>query len=445
MDNEITFEPYSKVFLCKKCRFPGQDKYCGNCGTLIQIDISEAKVELYERLLKLDYHKLDDWSSSNAELFQNYFFEEWKNLNQAILIKSHLFQYTYMIDLVVIDDEGIEEKVKNVIHIQNWRLSNQGNIQNSLVRKERMIDKSFILNITYVKIGDFENLIKFKGRYRKVIKTKFRVFNKGAEPFIISYITQWRKTLLNTNSIIYEKKKIYDLVNHQCKIISYQLAGHFPSKKDIFLINVLFILFESITEYFNYLIKFFLYPTLYIKLIKNGTLTYTKIINLYMVGLLLSVLIPLLLSGGNSSIKKMLYFNEWLPFFSDIAEFLLETSSILIITFFIQLFAFWDKKKGSFLKMFFCIIFFKGFTQIFDRIYFYSMNVPFLNLSFKLLPLHGNTEYYSHILQILRLPFLIYTFYIYKMIKQIYNSELAIIGWFLACILLLFINILITL
>jgi hypothetical protein len=451
---KIKIPPFSNEFMCLNCGHLDIGTYCSICGKEIKIYVDDIEEALIKRLKSCGYITINNWKDSfeiwqSPSLYYKYAFDEYLGHHATVLCKINESTNGNRVELIIISNANKTtfEQIKKTIEKQYLEIKQNIDEINEINTKKRSteaLDYLEHLKVRSILIGtQNSNKTKMnKVKWSIVTKTGilgFSLLNQFnfsgtsiASKFNLS-IT-WDQIFVSNDTFRIQSavNQPYDLVKHQVEIITKQVKENTTTltkaQNQNVIIGTAYSIVEEFIEYFKILYQYIKNPHYYSELVTSTKfIPASKVIKLYLIGLVCSIAIPSLLTGGYLNAGNLTLFSGLPPFVSDVAELSFEIVILSIVAGCIHLIARIRGRKGNYGSMLLGMIFMKAFLQLFERPYNYLTGVPLLNL------LHGNVEVYTKIVDkyLAVLVYLIIAYFLYPLSHSVYKASRRVTyaGW----------------
>ena len=458
-------QPFAESFICPNCSYLDAGKFCSECSESLLTDDNQISITLVNRLLSLGYKHFSSFVAEEAEGVRNYDFSDFNIEGIGLVYFLAQGVQGLRIELILIGNDSVmsPQFLKNLSESFTRKIDILNDYNTSLKKEERPKEYTEYIErieLKYIVITDNSSTYNAKEFNLKnctvAVKTGLG-FWKGSSSYDgLSRRTQFslaitfevitldvKLRLASTN-----KSKLFNVILYNASVALYQTHTSFNDKKTErkrpFALIFFFFIFESFIDYFRTFIQFLKSPYFFAELIINKKcIPLTKIVNYYLVGLVCSVTIPILLSGGYITSDNLTLFSNLPPFIGDMAELgaevLILYVQVLLMHFVFKLF----KHRGNLQYFFMGMLFIKAFFQMIDRPYDYFVGVPLSSFMFDI----DAAQQYARVVGYLGNFYMIFYFIVYyPVVRTAYKvtPRLAITAFSVPAILFLIMQSLIT-
>lgn len=384
----LHLDPFSEQYICPYCDWLDTGRFCSNCGRELLISRDDLAFELAKRLMIFGFRPFAEWIAENQELAEIHDFASLLINNGQVLCKEDQPSNGLRLQLVFIidQDSGGEQYLTDFIgeyiriralHIgkvngmlrhqrpKSWKyylesLNFRGYIIKGVPAAEN-IGQSLQKRRIRIRTGVWAGLLKKLALLPHIIRSSFHL-KVRTDIAILNY----------QNGVLYSASRaVYDIPKHQAKVIAAQSREHdaaaIPKHTHPFL-EVLYAVFDSFRDYFKILVQYFQNPSYFPDLIAmRNVIPLKKILALYFTGLICSVTLPWLLTGGYLNSSKLSLFSNLPPFLADLAELGTDMLGIAIVCLLLHIIMRVFGRKGKLSTLLLCFLFYYSFIQIPQR------------------------------------------------------------------------------
>lgn len=384
----LQLDAFSDLFICPHCDALDSGKYCSNCGESLGIPLDSVSGELTKRYKYIGFSYFHEWLAANAEIAAYHGLASLDTLPCTVLCRERLHGSGLRLELImIIDGDAAVNSINQSLDVYFDNIRSAIGTKNQLPRKDRSKAYQHYLEkitIREIVIKNSDGLSQeYKNFSRKTrIRTKTGTVGGNFKRMVLSdhFLKSTFYLRIQTDISIFNfhtgeyhpySKKLYDIVDHQAEVVARQTKINpfqVPKRSNNWFLQLLLTLSESFRDYFKMFFQYFKNPDYFSDLVASKkVIPFGRIAGLYFTGLICSITIPWILTGGYLNSGNLSSFSNLPPFISDLAELVLELVSGFILCVLLHAIFRLYKRRGSLSSLLLCYLFLQAFLQLVNR------------------------------------------------------------------------------
>lgn len=424
--------PFSNQFVCPSCGAGDVGAYCSECGKSLQLTREQVFPMLVNRLRTVGYRQLDELGTEEAgeehSIYQHFDYTPLQIPGTTLLVLPFLGQNGMCLDVLIaseagaLDDEAINGAIEAFWEHNQDRLVHQ---QESTRKPKQMLEKVSVRYLLFMHqrsdSSAADELLALRGRRKiKVRKGKTRLLTLQRRRAFKAHL-DWSISVVDLShaQVLERCRRPYDAVGHEAVMSVCQARKWEPAqaKKAPIYQRLVRAVFEGLGDYFVILFQFLGNRYLFAELIVHKQyIGVEKILVYYLVGIGVSVTLPMALTFGALTPGDLLTFADLPPIVDETAELLVATAWIALEAVALHLGLRVLSHRGNLKLLFMSLFFVYAFFQVFDRPFEYLISGPVLRHT------ADTSEYLRLVNQLGNLRWFLFAYFVFPFIYAVYRA-----------------------